>query len=136
MPKKVDFKCRACGKDEYEEIKEWSGKFGPVDSSRIVGYRCKSCTIRFDDPEKFSIHSINSEAKTLTKEEQKDIKIGPENFLEMPTDPLFLEENERKMVKTVEALKRYAHYIAPKNISLPVYKPPISTGYGEKKVSQ
>lgn len=52
--KKVDFKCRVCGCEEYKEKFESNEISGPGGRTWRNYCVCQGCSIIFEDPEKFS----------------------------------------------------------------------------------
>jgi hypothetical protein len=54
LDNKIDFVCPICNSKEY--LKKWKSNeiFGPGGRSWITGYVCAGCSVRFDDPEKFT----------------------------------------------------------------------------------
>jgi len=51
---KLKFKCRICESDEYEEIRNNNGVFGPAGRSWVEYYICKGCSVIFKDNKKFT----------------------------------------------------------------------------------
>ena len=49
-----NFVCRSCESGKYKELRESNGVIGPGFHSRITGYECCGCSVRFGDPDKFS----------------------------------------------------------------------------------
>jgi len=48
------FTCPICGYNTYINLHKYNGVLGPGGYSTTVGYACEGCSVRFDEPDKFS----------------------------------------------------------------------------------
>ena len=48
------FHCRCCGGQEYHKATKSNGVIGPEGWTKTVYYSCDSCSVLFQNPEKFS----------------------------------------------------------------------------------
>lgn len=50
----VAFSCPICQSDKYEGIRPPAMSIRYGGSNPVVGYKCSGCSVRFEDPRKFS----------------------------------------------------------------------------------
>lgn len=55
MPTEKTFKCRVCGHDKYEGLREKTGHEVFGQSYRYTHYCCSNCSAMFKYPQKFSV---------------------------------------------------------------------------------